>query len=127
MGMRAADLAPIPHDPDRAMRLFEEARTQGPLLLRTPRLLPEGALEITQAVAADLGRCGIATRIEIEEDRPAYARQVGQKRIGDVAIGLFEALELAQPVRLIGVRAEKLRGGDGGSSSQGPSLRDSDS
>lgn len=39
---------------------------------------------------------------------------VGQ-RIGDVAIGLFDAVELSQPVRLIGVRAEKLRpGGAGG-------------
>ncbi len=38
---------------------------------------------------------------------------VGQ-RIGDVAIGLFDALELTQPVRLIGVRAEKLRGGKDG-------------
>ena len=39
---------------------------------------------------------------------------VGQ-RIGDVAIDLFDALELSQPVRLIGVRAEKLRpGGAGG-------------
>ncbi|QRY40995.1 DNA polymerase IV [Microbacterium hominis] len=38
---------------------------------------------------------------------------VGQ-RIGDVAIGLFDAVELAQPVRLIGVRAEKLRGGGDG-------------
>lgn len=38
---------------------------------------------------------------------------VGQ-RIGDVAIGLLDALELTQPVRLIGVRAEKLRAGDGG-------------
>lgn len=37
---------------------------------------------------------------------------VGQ-RIGDVAIGLFDALELSQPVRLIGVRAEKLRDGGG--------------
>ncbi|MFT3799264.1 DNA polymerase IV [Microbacterium sp.] len=37
---------------------------------------------------------------------------VGQ-RIGDVAIGLFEAIELAQPVRLIGVRAEKLRSAGG--------------
>jgi len=38
---------------------------------------------------------------------------VGQ-RIGDVAIGLFDGLELAQPVRLIGVRAEKLVGRGGG-------------
>ncbi|WP_431800892.1 DNA polymerase IV [Microbacterium sp. bgisy203] len=37
---------------------------------------------------------------------------VGQ-RIGDVAIGLFDAVELSQPVRLIGVRAEKLRPGGG--------------
>ncbi|WP_292832657.1 DNA polymerase IV [Microbacterium sp.] len=38
---------------------------------------------------------------------------VGQ-RIGDVAIGLFAHLELSQPVRLIGVRAEKLRPSGGG-------------
>ncbi|MBZ6372879.1 MULTISPECIES: DNA polymerase IV [Microbacterium] len=38
---------------------------------------------------------------------------VGQ-RIGDVAIGLFEALQLTQPVRLIGVRAEKLQHAGGG-------------
>lgn len=35
---------------------------------------------------------------------------VGQ-RIGDVAIGLLGAVELSQPVRLIGVRAEKLQPG----------------
>ena len=35
---------------------------------------------------------------------------VGQ-RIGDVAIGLFDAIALVQPVRLIGVRAERLRPG----------------
>ena len=40
----------------------------------------------------------------------AEPTDVGQ-RIGDVAIGLFDALELTQPVRLIGVRAEKLRAG----------------
>lgn len=37
---------------------------------------------------------------------------VGQ-RIGDVAIELFASLPLDQPVRLIGVRAEKLRGAGG--------------
>jgi peptide/nickel transport system substrate-binding protein len=86
LGARAAGLAPIPHDPVRATRLFEEASVTGPLLLRTPRTLPERALDITRAVAADLARCGVAARIEIEEDRPDYARQVGAKRIGDVAI-----------------------------------------
>ncbi|MFT4051639.1 MAG: DNA polymerase IV [Microbacterium sp.] len=38
------------------------------------------------------------------------ATDVGH-RIGDVALGLFDALELVQPVRLIGVRAEKLHAG----------------
>ncbi len=44
---------------------------------------------------------------------PAEPTDVGQ-RIGDVAIALIDQLELAQPVRLIGVRAEKLRPSGGG-------------
>lgn len=44
---------------------------------------------------------------------PAEPTDVGQ-RIGDVAIGLFDQLDLSQPVRLIGVRAEKLRSPGGG-------------
>ncbi|PZU47249.1 MAG: DNA polymerase IV [Microbacterium sp.] len=39
---------------------------------------------------------------------PPEPTDVGQ-RIGDIVIGLLDALDLAQPVRLIGVRAEKLR------------------
>jgi Nucleotidyltransferase/DNA polymerase involved in DNA repair len=46
---------------------------------------------------------------------------VGQ-RIGDLALGLFDALELSQPVRLIGVRAERLRHGG----SAAPALWDDD-
>ncbi|GAA3904317.1 DNA polymerase IV [Microbacterium invictum] len=41
------------------------------------------------------------------------ATHVGQ-RIGDIAIDLFGRVDLAQPVRLIGVRGEKLRGAGGG-------------
>jgi peptide/nickel transport system substrate-binding protein len=86
LGGKAAGVAPLPHDPERAKRLFEEAGVGGPLLLRTPLTLPEKALEVTQVVADALGRCGVATRIEIQEDRPEYAREVGAKKIGDVAI-----------------------------------------
>lgn len=86
MGAKAAALSPIAYDPDRAKRLFEEARVTGPLLLRTPLTLPEKARQITQAVADALGRLGIATRIEEQPDRPEYAREVGRKLIGDVAI-----------------------------------------
>ena len=86
LGFGAAGVAPIPHDPARATRLFAEAGVAGPLLLRTPLTLPERAVEITERVAADLARCGVATRIEVQEDRPEYAREVGRKVIGDVAI-----------------------------------------
>lgn len=44
---------------------------------------------------------------------PAEPTDVGQ-RIGDVAIGLFDQITLSQPVRLVGVRAEKLRASGGG-------------
>lgn len=86
LGGRAAGVAPIAYDPDRAKRLFEEAGVAGPLALRTPLTLPEGAREITQAVADALARIGVATRIEEQPDRPEYAREVGRKQIGDVAI-----------------------------------------
>lgn len=86
MGARAAGLSPIPHDTERAKRLFDEAKVSGPLHLRTPLTLPEKARQITQAVADALGRLGIATRIEEQHDRPEYAREVGRKVIGDVAI-----------------------------------------
>ncbi|WP_270933982.1 ABC transporter substrate-binding protein [Falsiroseomonas oryzae] len=86
MGAGAAGLEPLPHDPDRAKRLFEAAQVGGPLRLRTPTHMPEKALAVTQAVADALGRLGIGTRIEIQRDRPEYAREVGRKAIGDVAI-----------------------------------------
>jgi peptide/nickel transport system substrate-binding protein len=54
--------------------------------LRTPLEMPEKARQITQAVADALERIGIATRIEEQPDRPEYAREVGRKHIGDVAI-----------------------------------------
>ncbi|MGG5808620.1 ABC transporter substrate-binding protein [Falsiroseomonas sp. CW058] len=86
LGMRAAPPAPIPHDPDLARRLFDAAGIGGPLHLRTPLTMPEKAREVSEAVAQDLARIGIATRIEVQPDRPEYAREVGRKRIGDMAI-----------------------------------------
>ncbi|HEV7265074.1 MAG TPA: ABC transporter substrate-binding protein [Falsiroseomonas sp.] len=86
LGAREAALSPIGHDPDRAKRLFEQAGTAGPIHLRTPLELPERARLITQAVADALARIGLASHIEEQPDRPEYAREVGRKQIGDVAI-----------------------------------------
>jgi peptide/nickel transport system substrate-binding protein len=86
MGAKAAALRPIAYDPETARRLFEEAGVGGPIHLRTPLEMPEKARAITWAVADALGRIGIATRIEEQPDRPEYAREVGRKQIGDMAI-----------------------------------------
>jgi peptide/nickel transport system substrate-binding protein len=54
--------------------------------LRTPLTLPEKAREITQAVADALDRIGVKCAIEEQHDRPEYAREIGRKVTGDVAI-----------------------------------------
>lgn len=86
LGMRAAALSPIPYDPDAARRLLAGCDISSPLLIRTPEHMPEKAREISAAVAADLARIGLDARIEVQPDRPEYARQVGRKQIGDMAI-----------------------------------------
>jgi peptide/nickel transport system substrate-binding protein len=86
LGHREAALAPIRHDPDTARRLFDEARIDGELLIRTPLHMPERAPQIGAMIAQDLARIGIPVRIDTEADRPDYARQVGRGQIGDLAI-----------------------------------------
>ncbi len=86
LGHREAALTPYRRDPEAARRLFDEARIDGELLLRTPLHMPERAPQISERIAQDLARLGIAVRIETEADRPEYARQVGRGQIGDLAI-----------------------------------------
>lgn len=86
LGMKTAALSPIPHDPDAARRLLQGARPATPLLIRTPEHMPEKAREISERVAADLLAVGLETRIEVQKDRPEYAREVGRKEMGDMAI-----------------------------------------
>ncbi len=86
LGTHAGAPPPIPHDPDLAKRLFEEAGTTGPIRIRTPLTMPERSREITAAVAESLHRLGLATQVEVQPDRPEYAREIGRKRIGDMAI-----------------------------------------
>jgi peptide/nickel transport system substrate-binding protein len=86
LGMATAALAPIPCDPARARALVEGLGGPRDLLLRTPTHMPERSPEISRFVADALERIGFRVAIETEEDRPEYARQVGRKRIGDLAI-----------------------------------------
>jgi peptide/nickel transport system substrate-binding protein len=63
-----------------------EAGAGHEILIRTPTRMPERAPEIAAMVAQDLAAAGCPARVEVVEDRPDYARQVGDKRIGDMAI-----------------------------------------
>lgn len=88
LGYREANIAPIAFDPDKAKRLFEHAARghTGELLLRTPTFMPEKSHEITAMVQQMLARVGVPSRIEVQPDRPEYAREIGRKQMGDVAI-----------------------------------------
>jgi peptide/nickel transport system substrate-binding protein len=85
MGMRAP-IAPIAYDPDAARRLLDAAGGSAEIALRTPLYMPERAPEISGFVAAALEEVGLKVSIETEADRPDYARQVGRKAMGDMAI-----------------------------------------
>lgn len=86
LGMRSAALPPFPHDPARARALLDEAGGSDRILLRTPTYMPERAPEISAFVAQSLREAGLTVDVETEPDRPEYARQIGRKEMGDMAI-----------------------------------------
>jgi peptide/nickel transport system substrate-binding protein len=86
LGAKQAGLSPIRYDPDTARRLLDEAGVSTKVTLRTPTFMPERAPEISQCVAAHLQEIGLKVEIESELDRPEYARQIGRKQMGDMAI-----------------------------------------
>lgn len=86
LGFARSGLSPVVPDRDRAARLFASAGATAPIVLRTPTSMPHKAHEITAMVAEMLRAVGVGVRIEIEADRPEYARQLGRKQMGDCAI-----------------------------------------
>ncbi|MFF2327121.1 MULTISPECIES: ABC transporter substrate-binding protein [unclassified Streptomyces] len=86
LGTAQAGLEPVRYDPDTARRLLDEAGTGGSVRLRTPTFMPERAPETSHFIAASLEAVGLDVTVETERDRPEYARQVGRKEIGDMAV-----------------------------------------
>jgi peptide/nickel transport system substrate-binding protein len=86
MGMKTAGLAPITYDPERARALLADVKGDRKIRLRTPTFMPERAPEISRFVAKALEDVGFDVDIEVETDRPEYARQIGRKEMGDLAI-----------------------------------------
>lgn len=85
-GHAEAGLCAIRHDPDAARRLLDGLEGPREVLLRSPTYMPERAPEFAQFMADAWTAVGFDTRIEIAEDRPQYARDIGEKRMGDAAI-----------------------------------------
>lgn len=86
LGSAKANLAPIPFDPDKARRLLDGVDMSAEIELRTPTFMPERAPEISRFVAASLEAVGLKVSVKTELDRPEYARQIGRKDMGDMAI-----------------------------------------
>ena len=89
LGFSEAATRPMQADPERAARLFETAYAaggRGSIVMRTPLTMPPKSQAVTAMVADMLRRIGVEVRIDTETDRPAYARQLGAKQMGDAAI-----------------------------------------
>lgn len=86
LGMRGSTLAPLAHDPALARRLLDDVGGSRDIVLRTPTRMPEHAPVISRFVAQALEAVGFRVAVEVEPDRPAYARQVGAKAMGDLAL-----------------------------------------
>jgi peptide/nickel transport system substrate-binding protein len=85
-GHAEAALTPLRHDRDAARRLLDHAGGPREVVLRSPTYMPERAPEIAGFIAEAWRNVGFEPRIEIAEDRPQYARDIGEKHIGDAAI-----------------------------------------
>ncbi|RAO64699.1 uncharacterized protein BHQ10_000711 [Talaromyces amestolkiae] len=87
LGFEESGIQPIPYDPSKARELLHGLDLSSPILLRTPEYMPEHAQKISQFVASSLEAVGFKVTIELETNRPEYARQIGlTKRIGDLAL-----------------------------------------
>ena len=86
LGFKEANVHPIPYDPERARDLIKDLDLSKPLRLRTPEWMPEHAIKITEFVKRSLEAIGFKVDVEVETNRPEYARSIGlRKNIGDLA------------------------------------------
>ncbi|KAK4498839.1 hypothetical protein PRZ48_009349 [Zasmidium cellare] len=87
LGHREADLNPIPYDPAAAREILKKFDISSPILLRTPEYMPEHAEKISRFVASSLEAVGFTVKVEVETNRPEYARSIGlRKQVGDLAL-----------------------------------------
>ena len=87
LGWRSAGVQPWPYDPDQARALLAQCDGLDQVcILRTPLTMPHQSLAISQWVQRDLEAVGLRVQLQVQEDRPEYAREIGRKEMGDLAI-----------------------------------------
>lgn len=96
-------LARLAFDPEKAQRLFEQVGVDTPLRFRAPYETPDRSPNISRNIVHQLARLGIASEFDLEPDRPKYAKDVSQKRIGHGAI--FDS----SPLSTFRILEEKVR------------------
>jgi peptide/nickel transport system substrate-binding protein len=97
-------LTPHAYDPNRATELLEDCSMPDQLILKTPLVIPERAQQVSKLIQQQLLRIGINIIIDVEEDRPKYARDVSNKKIGHMA--MFDS----SPLSTYRVLQEKISG-----------------
>ncbi len=103
-----ASIKPIPYDPEKAKALFAECDMPETIILRTPTFMPERAPRVAECIAEDLRAIGLKVEIDVKTDRPEYAREVGRKETGHIAI--FDS----SPHSSYRVLSDKISGRGGG-------------
>ena len=86
LGFRESGAKPIARDPAHARRVLLDSGVPTEIVLRSPEYMPERAPEIARFIAEALGEIGFQVDVQIEPDRAKYARQLGRKEMGDLAI-----------------------------------------
>jgi peptide/nickel transport system substrate-binding protein len=86
MGFAEAQISAMPFDVARATALLDAAPGPREITLRTPLYMPERAPEIAAFLAHGLSNIGFQVTTDTATNRPGYARELGEKRTGDLAI-----------------------------------------
>ncbi|MBS1095781.1 ABC transporter substrate-binding protein [Gluconobacter wancherniae] len=85
-GASQAGLRAIDYDPDAAREMLRTLDCREELVLCSPTYMPEHALKIANFIQDSLQQVGLKVRVDVDDDRPAYARKIGCKEMGDIAI-----------------------------------------
>jgi len=85
-GFPQAGVAPVPYDPQAARAIFDAIGHRGEIVLRAPTFMPEHAPRIAAFIKEALEQVGLRVRIDMAQNRPEYAREIGGKTMGDIAI-----------------------------------------